>query len=377
MKKAVMALAAAALLVAAWRVWLSPVTVETCAPTRERFSDGVFGTGTLEAKNRVSISPHATGQVVKLYADQGDEIQKGELLAELFSDDIVQQLRIAEAELEVARETVRRTDAELVSAQTTLELAESDHTRAEALFQEEVETKSEYEKALGARDVARAACDQAAIRKREAELAVVRQEAQIEYWKTKLSETKLLAPFDGFVVRRNREAGAVVNPGVSIMDIADRSEIWASVWVDETRFADIRPGQRATIELRALKGKKFGGTVRRLARETDRETREHLVDIAPDGLPETWSLGERLEATIAVGPEEDRLAVPSATVRWKEGAPFLLVLRDGRIRRQPVRLGVRTPAKTEILDGLAGDDLVVCGGDDLLGRVGRRAKAAK
>ena len=377
MKRILLALVAVALLAAAWHLWLSPVSVETCAPSRERFSDGVFGTGTLEAKNRVSISPHGTGQVVKLYADQGDEIKKGELLAELFSDDIVQQLKIAEAELEVARETVRRTDAELVSAKATLDLAESSHTRAEALFRNAVETESEYEKALSARDVARAACDQAAIRKREAELAVVRQEAQIEYWKTKLSETKLLAPFDGFVVRRNREVGAVVNPGVSIMDVADRSEIWASVWVDETRFADIHPGQRATIELRALKGMKFGGVVRRLARETDRETREHLVDIALERLPETWSLGERLEAMIAVGPEEDRLAVPSATVRWKEGSPFLLVLRDGRIRRQPVRLGVRTAAKTEILDGLAGDDLVVCGGDDLLGRVGRRAKAAK
>ena len=377
MKRILLALVAAVLLAAAWHLWLSPVSVETCAPSRERFSDGVFGTGTLEAKNRVSISPHGTGQVVKLYADQGDAIRKGELLAELFADDIVQQLRIAEAELEVARETVRRTEAELVSAKATLDLAESSHTRAEALFRNEVETESEYEKALGARDVARAAYDQAAVRKREAELEVVRQEAQIGYWKTKLSETKLLAPFDGFVVRRNREAGAVVNPGVSIMDVADGSEIWASVWVDETRFADIRPGQRATIELRALKGRKFAGVVRRLARETDRETREHLVDIALERLPETWSLGERLEAMIAVGPEEDRLAVPSATVRWKEGSPFLLVLRDGRIRRQPVRLGVRTPAKTEILDGLAGNDLVVCGGDDLLGRVGRRAKAAK
>ena len=377
MKKALMALCALGLIAVAWRLWLSPVQVETCAPTHERFSDGVFGTGTLEAKNRVAISPRDTGQVVALYADQGDEIRKGDVLVELFADDTLQQLKIAEAELEVARETVRRTEMELASAKATFDLAESSHSRVEALFRKEVESESEYEKTLGARDVARAAYSEAAVRKREAELAVVRQEAQIEYWKTKLSETKLIAPFDGFVIRRNREVGAVVNPGVSIMDIADRSEIWASVWVDETRFADIRPGQRATVELRALKGRKFGGVVRRLARETDRETREHLVDIALEHLPETWSLGERLEAMIAVGTEEDRLAVPSALIRWKEGSPFVLVLRDGRIRRQPVRLGVRTPAKTEILDGLGGDDLVIGGGDDLLGKAGRRAKAAK
>ena len=377
MKKVFMALFAVGLLAGAWYLWLSPVEVETCAPSYENFSDGVFGTGTLEAKNRVSISPRSTGQIVKLYADQGDEIKKGEVLVELFSDDIVQQLKIAQAELAVAQETVKRIETEIVSAKATLDLAESSHSRAEALFRKDFKPKAEYEKALEARDVARAAYNQVAARKREAELTVVRQNAQIEYWKVKLSETKLVAPFDGYVVRRNRELGAVVNPGVSIMDVVDRSEIWASVWVDEARFADISPGQRAEIELRALKGRKFGGVVRRLARETDRETREHLVDIALECLPETWSLGERLEAMIAVGAEEKRFAVPSALVRWKEGNPFLLVLRGGRICRQSVKLGVRTPAKTEILAGLEKDDFVVRGNDDNLGYVGRRAKPAK
>ena len=377
MKKVFMALFAVGLLAGAWYLWLSPVEVETCAPSYENFSDGVFGTGTLEAKNRVSISPRSTGQIVKLYADQGDEIKKGEVLVELFSDDIVQQLKIAQAELAVAQETVKRIETEIVSAKATLDLAESSHSRAEVLFQKDFKPKAEYEKALEARDVARAAYNQVAARKHEAELTVVRQNAQIEYWKVKLSETKLVAPFDGYVVRRNRELGAVVNPGVSIMDVVDRSEIWASVWVDEARFADISPGQRAEIELRALKGRKFGGVVRRLARETDRETREHLVDIALECLPETWSLGERLEAMIAVGAEEKRFAVPSALVRWKEGNPFLLVLRGGRICRQSVKLGVRTPAKTEILAGLEKDDFVVRGNDDNLGYVGRRAKPAK
>ena len=377
MKKVFMALFAVGLLAGAWYLWLSPVEVETCAPSYESFSDGVFGTGTLEAKNRVSISPRSTGQIVKLYADQGDEIKKGEVLVELFSDDIVQQLKIAQAELAVAQETVKRIETEIVSAKATLDLAESSHSRAEALFRKDFKPKAEYEKALEARDVARAAYNQVAARKHEAELTVVRQNAQIEYWKVKLSETKLVAPFDGYVVRRNRELGAVVNPGVSIMDVVDRSEIWASVWVDEARFADISPGQRAEIELRALKGRKFGGVVRRLARETDRETREHLVDIALECLPETWSLGERLEAMIAVGAEEKRFAVPSALVRWKEGNPFLLVLRGGRICRQSVKLGVRTPAKTEILAGLEKDDFVVRGNDDNLGYVGRRAKPAK
>jgi hypothetical protein len=161
------------------------------------------------------------------------------------------------------------------------------------------------------------------------------------------------------------------------MDVVDRREIWASVWGDETRFSDIRPGQRAVVEMRSMKGRKFNGVVRRLARETDRETREHVVDIELERLPETWALGGRLEAMIAVGAAKSRLAVPSAWIRWKDGAPFLLVLRKGRICRQPVRLGVRTPSRSEILAGLGKDDIVVCGRGDHVGHVGRRARTAK
>ncbi len=97
MKKVLMVFCAMGLLAAAWYLWLSPVVVETCAPSYESFSDRVFGTGTLEAKNRVAISPRSTGQVVKLYADQGDEIKKDATLVELFSDDVAQQLNIAES----------------------------------------------------------------------------------------------------------------------------------------------------------------------------------------------------------------------------------------------------------------------------------------
>jgi multidrug efflux pump subunit AcrA (membrane-fusion protein) len=93
------ALGVMASIAAAWHLWLSPVEVETGLPSYETFSDGVFGTGTLEAKNRVSVSPRSTGQVIKLYADQGDEVKKDEPLVELFSDDVRLQLKIAEAEL--------------------------------------------------------------------------------------------------------------------------------------------------------------------------------------------------------------------------------------------------------------------------------------
>jgi len=359
----------------AWFAWLRPVAVETCLPERTRLAEGVFGTGTLEAKNRVAISPHDTSEIIALHADQGDEIRKGQLLVEMFSDDIVQQQRIAEAELAVTHETIKRLEAELVSDQAKIDYAESDFQRHERLFKMEFKPQSQYEKALETRKVVKAAYEQTSISKKEAELTAVRQTAQIEYWKTKLSETKLLAPFDGYVVRRNRELGAVVNPGASILDIIDKNDIWASVWVDETRIGRIVPGLKATVEARAMPGIKLSGTVRRTSRETDRETREHLVDIALERLPDNWSVGQRLEATIEIGPAEDRLCVPAAAICWDNGESVILVIRDGRIRLQEVKLGISAGPQTEILSGLAPDDIVILKPMAHLKHVGRKTKS--
>ena len=85
--------------------------------------------------------------------------------------------------------------------------------------------------------VAAADLEQAENHRVEAASTLVKHQAQISYYKTKLEETRLTAPFDSLIVRRNREQGAVVNPGVSIMDIVDTANIWASVWVDETEIA--------------------------------------------------------------------------------------------------------------------------------------------
>ena len=187
----------------------------------------------------------------------------------------------------------------------------------------------------------------------------MRHEAQIKYYKSKLAETRLKAPFDALVIRRNREQGSIVNPGVSIMDIVDTSQIWASVWVDETAIDSIRPGMKADIVFRALPQQKFAGTVCRTSRETDRETREYRVDIAPDVLPENWVLGQRLEVFLHAGKVEDCLAVPSNLICREQNRTFILVEEEGRIVERDVKIGVQTREQTQILSGLSISDRVI------------------
>ena len=112
--------------------------------------------------------------------------------------------------------------------------------------------------------VASADLEQAEKRRIEAKSTLAKHQAQIAYYKTKLSETRLTAPFDALIVRRNREQGAIVNPGVSIMDIVETSTIWASVWVDETEIARLQNGLAADVIFRTLPQRRFQGKICRL-----------------------------------------------------------------------------------------------------------------
>ena len=319
----------------------------------------MFGTGTLEVKTRVSISPFETGLVKSLHADQGDLVKAGALLVEMNAEDIIQQLSVAEADLRIAQAALQRIGAEIAAAHATLDYTKLTFERMEKLLQTQSISQADVDKSRQAYQVATAQLEQAERKKQEIEAEQVRHEAQINYYKSKLAETQLLAPFDALVIRRNREQGSMVNPGVSIMDVVDTSQIWASVWVDETSLATIQPGMRADVVFRALPQQKFPGKVCRTSRETDRETREYRVDVALEKLPENWVLGQRLEVFIHTGSVENCLAIPNQFICRDKQRLFVLVDEQGHIAERNIKPGIQTREQTQILSGLSENDRLI------------------
>lgn len=337
----------------------SPVDAQTKQVTRMTLQQTVFGTGTLEAKTRVAISPYATGLVQTLHADQGDTVKSGELLVEMNAEDITQQLAVAEADLAIAKASIQRNEAEIAAARATLDYAKVTFERMDNLRQSNSVSQTDVDKSRQAYQVAVAHLEQAEKQKLEIEAEIVRHEAQIKYFRSKLAETQLKAPFDALVIRRNREQGSIVNPGVSIMDVVDTGQIWASVWVDETAMSSITPGLPVDIVFRAMPDKKFSGKVTRTSRETDRETREYRVDITPDTLPANWVLGQRLEVYIHIGKTDNCLAVPNNMICRDKQRTFVLVEEDGCIVERDVKIGIQTRQQTQILSGLDESDRLI------------------
>jgi RND family efflux transporter MFP subunit len=199
----------------------------------------------------------------------------------------------------------------------------------------------------------------------EAARAQVREaQAALALALERLADTVIVSPFDSYVVSRDLESGATVNPGTPILKIADPHTAWVTVYVDERDTAGLAIGNPAEIAFRSLPGRTLLGRVARIQRESDRVTEQLAVDVALEERPPRVTLGEQVEATVRPPARRGVVALPlSALVRRPQGSGALVVV-DGRLRFHQARLGLADPAGwIQVLEGLgAGEQVVLAPG---------------
>ena len=195
------------------------------------------------------------------------------------------------------------------------------------------------------------AAARAQAREAEAALALARE---------RLADAVVLSPLGGYVVSRELEPGATVNPGTPIVKVADPRTAWATVFVDERRLGAIAVGDTAEVILRSEPGAPLSGRVARVRRESDRVTEQLAVDIAFRTPPRRLTLGEQVEAIIRPAPRAGVLAMPAAAlVRGRDGHGVWTVV-DGRLAFRPVEAGVADAAGwVELRQGARPGDVVV------------------
>ncbi len=169
----------------------------------------------------------------------------------------------------------------------------------------------------------------------------------------------MTAPFDGLVVRRQRDPGDVVVPGSPVLSLIDTRELWISAWVDETEMARLRPEQPARVVFRSEPDRPYPGRVARLGREADRETREFVVDVHVLELPTNWAVGQRAEVYIETDRKGSALLVPARFVVWRAETPGVFVEDDGRATWRPIRTGLRDAELVEVVEGLKEGEAVL------------------
>ncbi len=324
----------------------------------------VMGTGTLDARTKITISSKITGRIAALGADQNDKVSKDEVLVTLDDSDLRQQMEMASASLEATKASLVRADTDIARAQAVLTQAKLDHDRMSQLLQKQAASRDEVDKAKEALDVAQAGLDSSKAARVEVEHQVVTAERTLKYQQARLADARILCPLDdGLVTFRYREVGDIVVPGTAIMDVAGLKEMWVSAWVDESASRALAPGQPVRVVFRSEPAKPYPGEVVRLARQTDRETREFLVDVRVKDLPRNWSVGQRAEVYIQTGAKSDVLSIPQRLILWRDGKPGVFVDDGGKARYQEVGLGLKGPETVEIVRGLKIGQAVIAASD--------------
>ena len=319
----------------------------------------VMGTGTLEARVKTTLSPRIQERLAEVLVDQGDTVKAGQLLARLDDGELKEQVAMAEAALAAAKATAERVRVDESRAKAIEQQARLAHKRLADLMVTKASPQADFDKAVEQLGIASADVKRSQAAILEAESQIVAAEKNLGYQKERLTFAQILSPYDGLVVRRDRDPGGIVVPGGSLLQLISTTEIWVSAWVDETAMAGLALGQPARVVFRSESGKNYPGEVARLGRETDRETREFQVDVRVKDLPMNWTLGQRAEVFIETGRKSQSMLIPQRFLQWKDGKAGAFVNDHGKATWRNITLGVRGFEAAEITQGLSVGDQIV------------------
>ena len=300
-----------------------------------KVSEKLFYTGLIDAWKEISISPDVGGKIASIHVEEGDWVQKGQLLAETDTRAIRLQLDQAQAGVAVA-------EANFKDAQRNKE-------RMERLNQEKAVSEQQYEKIMLAYEAAEAQFQQAA--------------AALNLAKYQLDVSLMKAPFSGVIASRNADVGDVVNPlmgGPGVLTLVDFSRIKITVDVSLQDIVRIKKGQSVLLKVSAFPDETFQGQVTVVNLAADPMTKKFSVEVLvnnPDLILRPNTFGE---VALEVETHENALAVPQNAVLEDR---FVFVAKGNTAEKREVVLGLQNSETVEILSGISEGDLVIVEGN--------------
>ena len=294
--------------------------------------------GTIDACRRSKMSPAMGGQIATLAVEEGDMVEKDQILLELWNKETKARVKAAERS---AEQTC------IISAK-----AQRDADRSNELFSKGLASEEAKEAAVTNAESGLAACNAA--------------KAQVEVTKASLERTQLIAPFGGIVAEIEGELGEYVTPspvGVATkptLDLIDNTCIYIKAPIDEIDAPEVVAGLKSRITMDAFGQKEFPATVRRVAPyvlDLEKQARTVEIEAVFDNPQEFLLPGYSADITIIVDTSEEALSIPSQAVMG--GNSVYLINSDGTISEKEIEVGLSNWQVTEVLGGLSLDDQIV------------------
>lgn len=311
--------------------------------------------GTVNACRRAKLSPGIGGQMTKLPVKEGDHVVKGQLLLELWNEDLMEEARFAQKEADAME---ARSKAACLRAQ----IAQRDADRMVELEKSNVVSLEKVDRAVTEAKALKAECNAALA-------SALMSRSRMGVIAANLDRTRLTAPFDGIIAEINGELNEYVTPSpVGIptppaIDLIDNTCFYVAAPIDEVDAPLISLGMAARISLDAYREQHFNGKVRRIdVFVMDREKQARTVDVEveftnPDDMKRLLA-GYSADVEIILAVHPDTLRIPTEAIL--DGNRVFVFLPDqGIIREKTIKPGISNWDFTEVLSGLEMNEQVV------------------
>jgi len=312
-------------------------SVSVVSPTRTAPADEIILPGNVQPFISSPIFSRTNGYLKKWYVDIGAHVKKGQLLAEVETPEVDQQLQQARANL--------------ATAKANLELAVITKTRYQGLLKSHAVSQQDVDNAVGTYNANNA--------------IVAADQASVDQYTALVSFEKIYAPFDGVITARNTDIGDLINSGSSsnirtdLFHVAQPGMLRVYVNVPEEYSRGIKVGMIADLSLAEFPGNKFQGTVVRTADAINLTTRTLLIEVDVQNPTGTLLTGSYAEVHLAVPTQTSTFLLPVNTLLFRSEGLRVATVKAGKVTLDSVTAGRDLGTQIEIVSGVKADDQVV------------------
>jgi membrane fusion protein (multidrug efflux system) len=302
-----------------------PAPVEVAVAQMDTVVESINATGQIEAVQAIELRPDVEGRITGILVDEGRIVSKGTPLFKIDDAELRSQVARAEADRDLARQALART---------------------EQLVAQDASTRQELERA---------------------EATSRSTQASLDLLNLRLERSTVRAPFSGVVGSRLVSLGDYVNSGTRLITLQTYDPQRAVFQVPERYAEELALNQRVGFRVAALPGKEFTGIVDFVDPVVQLPARTITVKARVSNPRRSLQSGMFIEARLATAVRPNAVVIPEDAVLSLQGIQVVWVVADGTAQRREVTLGVRTPGFVEIRDGVTAGEQVVVGGAERLG----------
>lgn len=282
------------------------------------------GTATLEAEREATVVARTSGVLLELNVEEGDRVERGQVLASLDAE---------------------RHRLEVAQARAQLERLESDFQRMKELHARELVSSDQFEQARSEYES---------------------QKAAFELAQLELSYTEIKAPISGVVSKRLVKEGNWIQNQQALFEIDDFQPLEAVLHVPERELSLLEPGYPVTVRTDALPGRAFEGTVDRISPVVNPETGTFDVTVELPNEKGTLKPGLFVRARIVYDQKQGVPLIPRTALLTEDGTDSVFVVEDGVARKRNISVGYDDGRSVEVSEGLAEGQTVVTVGQNSL-----------